>query len=398
MQALRSSSLAQPGVLAAQPAGLERPADDDQQLVHVERLLDEVVGALLHRRDRDLDIAVTRDDDDRDAGVVALDRLQDLDPVHAAALQPDVEDDEIGRRLLHRREGAVCVVRRPRRVTLVPQQVRDEVADVRLVVDDQDVCHVRPPPLPCPGWMPRPGPSPDVCRQSPCRARAATFGSRTETRAPSMPSAPPASPSTSLPPCCSTIFLTMARPKPGALGPRRHVRVGQPVAPLARQADAVVLDRQPQRARALLQRHRDARRRVALLGAAVPSGALDARHRRRRRRSAGGWSAPGRSARDRQRPAAAGPAATAHRRCRRARPAAAAPPRAPAPRGRASAGTRLGHPGELGELVDHAADLGGLAGDDVEVLLQALAVRAELAAELAPQPIGRELDRASAGS
>ena len=85
-------------VLAPEPRGLERPADHHHQLVDVERLLDEVVGALLDRGDGDLDVAVARDDHDRDRRIVALHPLQDVDAVEPAVLQPDVEDDEVGRR------------------------------------------------------------------------------------------------------------------------------------------------------------------------------------------------------------------------------------------------------------------------------------------------------------
>jgi hypothetical protein len=87
-------------VLAAQARGFHRAADHHHQLVDVEGLLDEVVGALLDRRDRDLDIAVARDDDDRHIGVVALHVLEDVDPVHVAVLEPDIEDHQPRRGLV----------------------------------------------------------------------------------------------------------------------------------------------------------------------------------------------------------------------------------------------------------------------------------------------------------
>jgi hypothetical protein len=61
-------------------------------------------------------------------------------------------------------------------------------------------------------------------------------------------------------------------------------------------------------------------------------------------------------------------------------------------RGRAAPLGR-GHAGELGEFVDDAAQVVGLADDDVGVLLERLALVADEGAELAPQPLGRELDR-----
>jgi hypothetical protein len=77
-------------VFPPEPRRFERPPDHHQQLVDVERLLDEVVGPLLDRRDRDLDVAVARDDHYRDRGIVAAHPLQDVDAVKPAVLQPDV--------------------------------------------------------------------------------------------------------------------------------------------------------------------------------------------------------------------------------------------------------------------------------------------------------------------
>ncbi|MPL79207.1 hypothetical protein SDC9_25082 [bioreactor metagenome] len=132
---------AQRGVFAPQPGGLHRAADHHHQLVDIERLLDEVIGALLDRGDGDLDVAVARDDDDRDVGVVALHRLQDVDAVHPAVLQPDVEDHQrrrLGVDLLH---ALVGIRRQTSGIALVLQDVGDQFADVLLVVDDQNVTH-----------------------------------------------------------------------------------------------------------------------------------------------------------------------------------------------------------------------------------------------------------------
>ena len=51
------------------------------------------------------------------------------------------------------------------------------------------------------------------------------------------------------------------------------------------------------------------------------------------------------------------------------------------------------HPGELGELVDDAPQVVGLADDHVGILLERRALVADHRPELAPQPLGRELDR-----
>ena len=68
-----------------------------------------------------------------------LDDVQHLQPVEAAALQPDVENDELRPALLDGLEGLVGIARQARAVPVVLQDAGDHLADVRLVVDDQDV-------------------------------------------------------------------------------------------------------------------------------------------------------------------------------------------------------------------------------------------------------------------
>ncbi len=51
--------------LALEPRILQRPVGDQQQPVGLERLLDEVIGAALDRRDRGLDVAVAGNHHDR---------------------------------------------------------------------------------------------------------------------------------------------------------------------------------------------------------------------------------------------------------------------------------------------------------------------------------------------
>ncbi len=84
---------------------------------------------------------MARDDDDGNAGIVALDGFQDLDPVHPAALQPDVQDDQVRRRAFDCRERAIGVVRGARGIAFITQQVRDDVPYVRLVIHNQNVSH-----------------------------------------------------------------------------------------------------------------------------------------------------------------------------------------------------------------------------------------------------------------
>ena len=129
--------------LALQLGGLERAQRHEQQPVGLEGLLDVVVGAALDGGDRGLDVAVARDDDDRQIGVRLLDDVEHLQAVEAAALQPDIQDDELRAALLHRFQRFVRIAGETRAVTVVLQEAGDHLPDVRLVVDDQDVgCHL----------------------------------------------------------------------------------------------------------------------------------------------------------------------------------------------------------------------------------------------------------------
>ena len=68
--------------LLAERAMPERPLDGERQLVHVERLGDEVVGAGADGGDRRLHVGVGRDDDDRHVFAAADELLAELDAVH----------------------------------------------------------------------------------------------------------------------------------------------------------------------------------------------------------------------------------------------------------------------------------------------------------------------------
>ena len=97
------------GVLAGEAGGLEGTADDEDQAVGLERLLDEVVGAVLDGGDGGLDGAVTGDHDDGDVGFLGVEVLEDADAVELRALQPDVEDDEGGAAHAEGGDGGVAV-------------------------------------------------------------------------------------------------------------------------------------------------------------------------------------------------------------------------------------------------------------------------------------------------
>jgi hypothetical protein len=94
----RVDALAQPRVLLGELHVLERVAQQHQDAVGVERLLEDVVGAELGRLDGRLDRRVPADHDDGRSRVVLAEQLQRLEPVHAGHL--DVEEDEVRLELL----------------------------------------------------------------------------------------------------------------------------------------------------------------------------------------------------------------------------------------------------------------------------------------------------------
>ena len=80
--------------LPLEPRVLQGALSHQHQPVGLERLFDEVVGALLDRRHRGLDVAVAGDHHHRQIRMLLLDRVEQLQPVEAAALQPDVEEHQ----------------------------------------------------------------------------------------------------------------------------------------------------------------------------------------------------------------------------------------------------------------------------------------------------------------
>src|SRR5512146_1527190 len=113
--------------------------------VRLEWLLDEIIGPLLDRGDRGFDRAVSADHHHGQIRVLALQVLQNLDAVELAALQPDVEDHKMRPPLPKRHERGIAVRGDTGIVTLVAQNPRNQIADVLLVVHDEDFRrHQRP--------------------------------------------------------------------------------------------------------------------------------------------------------------------------------------------------------------------------------------------------------------
>jgi hypothetical protein len=140
---LRAGAQAQLRVLARQPRRLERAPDHDQQPVGLERLFDEVVGALLQRRDRGLDRAVTGDHHRRHRGLLALHRLEDAQPVESGALQPYIQDHQRRPPGAERGDRLVGIGGETGLESLVAQNALEQQPDIRLVVDDQDLMRHR---------------------------------------------------------------------------------------------------------------------------------------------------------------------------------------------------------------------------------------------------------------
>src|SRR5215472_16840768 len=121
--------------LAFKPRIFKGAFSDQQQSVGLERLLDEVVGTTLDRGHRSLDIAMTGNHDDRQFGVLLLETIEQLQTIEAAALQPDVEKNEIGPPSDYGSECIVAVACRTCAVAFILKDARDEFADVGLVVN-----------------------------------------------------------------------------------------------------------------------------------------------------------------------------------------------------------------------------------------------------------------------
>jgi hypothetical protein len=127
---------------ALEPRRLQRALGNQHQPVGLERLLDEVVCPLLDGGHGSFDVAMTRNHHDREFGMLALHRIEQLQPVEPAALQPDVEEDEIGSAAGDMRQRVVAVSRGARDKAFILQDAGNELPDVRFVINNENViCH-----------------------------------------------------------------------------------------------------------------------------------------------------------------------------------------------------------------------------------------------------------------
>ena len=136
----RGRERAQAAVLALQRRRLQRPLHHQQQAVGLERLLQEVVGAALDGADRGLDVAVAGDHHHRQVAVELLDEVEQLQPVHAR--RPASRCRGSAARAAARGSPPAPPRRSPAvrtAVALVGEDAGHQLADVGLVVDDQNV-------------------------------------------------------------------------------------------------------------------------------------------------------------------------------------------------------------------------------------------------------------------
>src|SRR5712692_6682202 len=127
---------AEVGVLGGEPAMLEGVLDEAEQLVGIERLLEDVERAgALRRLHRLAHRAVGRDDDDLERRVAPLELAREPDAV--AVRQHEVEDRDVGLRLRDARERLPHARRGADRVALGLQRQAEAVGDRFLVVHHQ---------------------------------------------------------------------------------------------------------------------------------------------------------------------------------------------------------------------------------------------------------------------
>ncbi len=125
--------------LALEPRVLQGPLGDQQEPVGFERLLDEVIGAALDGGDGGFDVAVSGNHHDRQFGMFHLERIEELQAIETAALQPDVEEHEVRTPRHDGGERVVAVMRGTGKIALILQDAGDQFANVGFVVDDEDV-------------------------------------------------------------------------------------------------------------------------------------------------------------------------------------------------------------------------------------------------------------------
>ena len=131
--------LAATGAFTLQPLGLGGAGDQQQQPLGLERLFDEVHRAAADGGHRRVDIAMAGENNDRQGRFARLDRVEHFEPVHRAAVQPDVEQHQARPPLVDGGQRAGAVAGGAALIALVLEHPGHEFANVLLVVHYQDV-------------------------------------------------------------------------------------------------------------------------------------------------------------------------------------------------------------------------------------------------------------------
>jgi hypothetical protein len=95
--------------LALEPRRLERTVRHQHQPVSLEWFLDEIIGAMFDGGDRGLDIAVPRNHHHRQIVMLLFDGVEQLQAIEFAALQPNVEKNQVWPACENCGEGIVAV-------------------------------------------------------------------------------------------------------------------------------------------------------------------------------------------------------------------------------------------------------------------------------------------------
>ena len=111
--------------------------DEQREVIGIDRLGEKVERAFLHRRDRVLDAAVRRHDDDRHVGVELLRRAEDAEPVPLR--EAEIGEDSDGWALLQQPHGLGLIARLEHGMALPLERVPQHRAQRVFVFDDENL-------------------------------------------------------------------------------------------------------------------------------------------------------------------------------------------------------------------------------------------------------------------
>ena len=125
-------------VFRHQPALLERAADQQQQMIGVDRLREKVERALFHRGDGVLDAPVRGHDDHRNVGVDLLGRAEHAEAVTLGKAQ--IREDEGRLRLLEQLDRLGLVPGLEHGMALALERMPQHGSERILVFDQKNLC------------------------------------------------------------------------------------------------------------------------------------------------------------------------------------------------------------------------------------------------------------------